>query len=73
MSSLLVFIVELLNGIAAAAKARQQARAAEELPQGEKAVAAIDADVAAIRAEIAKLTEPSAPTKPEQPVKLPPN
>ena len=65
MSSLLVFIVELLNGIAAAAKARQQARAAEELPQGEKAVAAIDADVAAIRAEMAKLAEPPMPLKPE--------
>lgn len=54
MSSLLVFIVEFLASIAAAAKARQQARAAEELPQGEKAVAAIDADVAAIRAELAE-------------------
>lgn len=75
MSSLLVFIVEFLASIAAAAKVRQQARAAEELPQGEKAVAAIDADVLAIRAEMAKLTEPPMPpsalTKPEQPVKLP--
>lgn len=68
MSSLLVFIVEFLNGIAAAAAARQQARAAEELPQGEKAVAAIDADVAAIKAELARLTEPPKPEpKPSEP------
>ncbi len=71
MSSLLVFIVEFLSGIAAAVKARQQARAAEELPQGEKAVAAIDADVAAIRAEMAKLTEPPMPPKPEPKPELP--
>jgi len=71
MSSLLVFIVEFLNGIAAAAKARQQARAAEELPQGEKAIAAIGDDVAAIKAELAKLTEPPMPPKPPTKPELP--
>ena len=71
MSTLLAFIVEFLASVAAAAKARQQSKAAEELPRGEAEIKAIGDDVAAIRAEMAKLTEPpmppSAPTKPELP------
>jgi len=65
MSTLLAFIVEFLASVAAAAKARQQAKAAEELPRGEAEIKAIGDDVAAIRAEMAKLTEPPMPLKPE--------
>ena len=74
MSGLIAMIVEFLASVAAAAKARQQARAAEELPRGAEEIKAIGDDVAAIKAELAKRVEPprpSAPTKPEQPVKLP--
>ena len=75
MSGLIALIVEFLASVTAAAKARQQAKAAEELPRGEAEIKAIGDDVAAIKAELAKLVEPpmppSAPTKPEQPVKLP--
>ena len=75
MSSLMTFIIEFLASVGASIKVRQQAKAAEELPRGEAEIKAIGEDVAAIRAEIANLTEPpmppSAPTKPEQPVKLP--
>ena len=71
MSGLIAMIVEFLASVAAAAKARQQARAAEELPRGEAEIKAIGDDVAAIRAEMAKLVEPpmppSAPTKPSEP------
>lgn len=65
MSSLISMIVEFLASVAAAAKARQQAKAAEELPRGETEIKAIGDDVAAIKAEIAKLAEPSMPLKPE--------
>lgn len=75
MSGLIALIVEFLASVAAAAKARQQAKAAEELPRGEAEIKAIGDDVAAIRAELAKLAEPPVPLKPEpkpeQPVKLP--
>lgn len=54
MSTLLAFIVELLASVATAAKARQQAKAAEELPLGEAEIKAIGDDVAAIKAELAK-------------------
>ena len=57
MSSLITLIVEFLASVAAAAKARQQAKAAEDLPRGEAEIKAIGDDVAAIRAELAK-TEP---------------
>lgn len=74
MSSLITLIVEFLASVAAAAKARQQAKAAEELPLGEAEIKAIGDDVAAIKAELAKLAEPPLPlpppTKPELPVKL---
>ena len=56
MSTLLAFIVEFLASVVAAAKARQQAKAAEELPLGEAEIKAIGDDVAAIRAELAKTT-----------------
>jgi hypothetical protein len=56
MSSLISMIVEFLASVAAAAKARQQAKAAEELPRGEAEIKAIGDDVAAIRAELAKTT-----------------
>ncbi len=65
MSTLLAFIVEFLASVAAAAKARQQAKAAEELPRGEAEIKAKGEDVAAIRAEMAKLTEPPMPVKPD--------
>ena len=75
MSSLMTFIIEFLASVGASIKVRQQAKAAEELPRGEAEIKAIGDDVAAIKAELAKLTEPSAPTaaptKPELPVKLP--
>jgi hypothetical protein len=72
MSGLIALIVEFLASVAAAAKARQQAKAAEELPRGEAEIKAIGDDVAAIKAELAKLAEPPLPVqpKPEQPVKL---
>ena len=56
MSTLLAFIVEFLASVAAAEKARQQAKAAEELPLGETEIKAIGDDVAAIRAELVKTT-----------------
>ncbi len=75
MSTLLAFIVEFLASVGAAAKARQQAKAAEELPRGEAEIKVIGEDVAAIKAELAKLAEPPLPVqptpKPELPVKLP--
>ena len=75
MSSLMTFIIEFLASVGASIKVRQQAKAAEELPRGEAEIRAIGDDVAAIRAEMAKLTEPPMPPKPEpkpeQPVKLP--
>jgi hypothetical protein len=75
MSGLIALIVEFLASVAAAAKARQQARAAEELPRGAEEIKVIEGSVATIRAELAKLTEPPMPPKPEpkpeQPVKLP--
>lgn len=75
MSSLISLIVEFLASVAAAAKVRQQVKAAEELPRGADEIKAIGDDVASIKAELARLAEPpmppSAPTKPEQPVKLP--
>ena len=61
MSGLIAMIVEFLASVAAAAKARQQAKAAEELPRGAEEIKAIGDDVAAIRAEMAKLTEPPMP------------
>ena len=66
MSTLLAFIVEFLASLATAAKARQQAKAAEELPRGEAEIKAIGEAVAAIRAELARLAEPPMP-KPELP------
>lgn len=54
MSSLISMIVEFLASVAAAAKVRQQAKAAEDLPRGEAEIKAIGDDVAAIRAELAK-------------------
>ena len=71
MSGLIAMIVEFLASVAAAAKARQQAKAAEELPRGEAEIKAIGDDVAAIRAEMAKLTEPPMPVKPEPKPELP--
>lgn len=65
MSGLIAMIVEFLASVAAAAKARQQAKAAEELPRGEAEIKTIVEDVAAIKAELAKLTEPPMPPKPE--------
>jgi hypothetical protein len=49
MSTLIAFIVEFLASVATAAKARQQAKAAEELPRGEAEIKAIGDDVAAIK------------------------
>ena len=54
MSSLISMIVEFLASVAAAAKVRQQAKAAEELPRGEAEIKAIGDDLAAIKAELAK-------------------
>ena len=54
MSSLITLIVEFLASVATAAKARQQAKASEELPLGEAEIKAIGDDVAAIKAELAK-------------------
>ena len=54
MSSLISMIVEFLASVAAAAKARQQTKAAEELPRGEAEIKAIGDDLAAIKAELAK-------------------
>lgn len=65
MSSLISLIVEFLASVAAAAKARQQVRAAEELPRGADEVKAINADVTAIRAELAKLAEPPVAPSPQ--------
>lgn len=59
MSSLISLIVEFLASVAAAAKARQQIKAAEELSKGEAETKAIDNDVSAIRAELPKPTTPS--------------
>ena len=61
MSSLISMIVEFLASVGATIKARQQARATEELPRGEVEIKAIGDDVAAIKAELAKLTEPPLP------------
>ncbi len=71
MSTLLAFIVELLASVAAAAKARQQSKAAEELPRGEAEIKAIGDDLSSIKAELAKLTEPPMPVKPEPKPGLP--
>lgn len=68
MSSLITLIVEFLASVAAVAKARQQTKAAEELPRGAEEIKAIGDDVAAIRA---KLTEPPMPPKPEPKPELP--
>ena len=57
MSSLITLIVEFLASVAAAAKVRQQSKAAEELPRGAEEIKAIGDDVTAIKAELAK-TEP---------------
>ena len=54
MSSLITLIVEFLASVAAAAKVRQQSKAAEELPRGAEEIKAIGDDVAAIKAELAK-------------------
>jgi hypothetical protein len=71
MSGLIALIVEFLASVTAAAKARQQAKAAEELPRGEAEIKAIGDDVAAIKAELAKLVEPPMPPKPEPKPELP--
>ena len=74
MSSLINLIVEFLASIAAAVKVRQQTKAAEELPRGEIEVKAIGEDVAAIKAELAKLSEPPIPEpKPEPKLPMPPS
>ena len=65
MSGLIAMIVEFLASVAAAAKARQQSKAAEELPRGEAEIKAIGDDVAAIKAELAE------PPKPEPKPELP--
>lgn len=71
MSSLMTFIIEFLASVGASIKVRQQAKAAEGLPRGAEEIKAISDDVAAIKAELAKLAEqptlPSPPTKPELP------
>lgn len=59
MSSLITLIVEFLASVGATIKARQQAKAAEELPHGAEEIKAIGDDVAAIRAELPKPTTPS--------------
>ena len=51
MSSLITLIVEFLASVAAAAKVRQQSKAAEELPRGAEEIKAIGDDVAAIKAK----------------------
>ena len=61
MSSLISLIVEFLASVAAAAKARQQAKAAEELPLGAEEIRAIGDDVAAIRVELAKTAPKHSP------------
>lgn len=65
MSGLIAMIVEFLASVAAAAKARQQSKAAEELPRGADEIKAIAEDVAVIRAEMAKLTEPEPKPEPK--------
>lgn len=67
MSGLIAMIVEFLASVANVAKARQQSKAAEELPHGAEEIKAIGDDVAAIKAELAKLAEPPMPLKPELP------
>lgn len=71
MSTLLAFIVEFLASVATAAKVRQQVKAAEDLPRGEAEIKTIGEDVAAIKAELAKLAEPPLPLKPEPKPELP--
>lgn len=71
MSGLIAMIVEFLASVAAAAKARQQAKAAEELPRGAEEIKAIGDDVAAIRAEMTKLAEPPMPPSPSTKPELP--
>jgi hypothetical protein len=71
MSGLIAMIVEFLASVAAAAKARQQARAAEELPRGAEEIKAIGDDVAAIKAELTRLAEPPMPVKPDPKPELP--
>ena len=61
MSSLISMIVEFLASVGATIKARQQTKAAEELPRGAEEIKAIGDDVAAIRAELAK-TAPKLPS-----------
>lgn len=68
MSGLISLIVEFLASVAAAAKARQQAKAAEELPRGDVEVKVITDDVTAIRAEMTKLAEPPVAPSPPKPV-----
>ena len=65
MSSLISLIVEFLASVAAAAKVRQQVKAAEELPKGEAEIKAIGDDVTAIKAELAKLAEPPVAPSPQ--------
>jgi len=71
MSSLITLIVEFLASVGATIKARQQARATEELPRGEAEIKAIGDDVAAIKAELAELAEPPLPVQPTPKPELP--
>ena len=71
MSSLITLIVEFLASVGATIKARQQARATEELPRGEAEIKAIGDDLASIKAELAKLAEPPLPVQPTPKPELP--
>jgi len=71
MSSLITLIVEFLASVGATIKARQQARATEELPRGEAEIKAIGDDLASIKAELAELAEPPLPVQPTPKPELP--
>jgi len=61
-------IIEFFSGLFSGAKAVKVAKAAGELDAGKREVAAVDADVAAIKGELAEHPAPRpAPATPAQP------
>jgi len=65
-------IIEFFSGLFSGAKAVKVAKAAGELEAGKREVAAVEADVAAIKGELAERPAPQpatpAPTEPASPV-----
>lgn len=57
-------IIEFFSGLFSGAKAVKVAKAAGELDAGKREVAAVDADVAAIKGELQEPPIPAAPTTP---------